>query len=171
MTDLSKWPTEPDAASAIGVSVRTLQRYAESGKIEIRPRPREGKKPENVCNPRDVDRLLPAAHVMPEDDGKQNDAIVRTHSNGNLPVAQKFTADTFFAFIATITTAIATRQNDAIAAPAPKLWLSLDEAAEYAALSRGYLMGLIDTEKIAAVKGGPHGAWRIQRASLEAFEG
>lgn len=60
--------------------------------------------------------------------------------------------------------------------PEPKpaanaLWLSIEQAAEVSGFAPSFLRGLIDTEAIAAVKGGPHGAWRIRRASLEEYAG
>jgi len=162
MTDVSKWPTEYQAADAIGVSVRTLQRYAEAGKIEIRPRPRQGKKPENVCNPRDVDRLLPAAHVMPADEpeppAKPTEAMVR--ANG------KPTFDVLGALIALVT-----QQQKLLAAPEPKPWLTLDEAAEASGLTAAFIRRQIAEAKIAATRGGPHGALRVHRASVLEFRG
>jgi hypothetical protein len=172
MTDLTHWPTEAEAAAVIGCSVRTLQRYAGAGKIEIRTRPREGKKPENVCNPRDVDKLLPAAHVMPpEDDAERSND--RTPPANGVPAVNNFgngkQIDTFFAFIAAITTIVATRQN--VAKPEPRLWLTLDEAAELSGLTAAYIRDRARVGAINAAAGGPYGALRIQRASLEAFAG
>ena len=64
--DLKDWPTIPQTAQILGISERGVYRKEEAGKIEIRKRPRgPGRKPENVCNPDDVDKLAaPKAHVL-----------------------------------------------------------------------------------------------------------
>jgi excisionase family DNA binding protein len=49
-----------------------------------------------------------------------------------------------------------------------RLWLSLDEAAAYSGLGRLVLRRAIEDQKLTALKAG---AWRIRRASLEAFAG
>lgn len=53
---LSEWPNEAQAAAALGISAKTIIRYASAGKIETRKRQRPGKKPENVYNPQDLER-------------------------------------------------------------------------------------------------------------------
>lgn len=164
--NLSTWPTEAEAAHMIGCSVRTLQRYAQDGRVEIRPRKRDGRKPENVCNPRDVERLLPAAHVMPEEVGNlPMTAVVQ-------PNGKPAQADAFFSFISAITTAIATRQNVAIEPAQPqKLWLNLEEACAYSGLGVSALLAAVAEGKIAGGKYGPHGALAVHRASLEEYRG
>ncbi len=51
------------------------------------------------------------------------------------------------------------------------LWMSPEEAAEYSGLWKSFIMEQVKKGKINGRKIGPHGAWRIQRASLEAFAG
>src|SRR5690348_7977261 len=101
---MSEWPTESEAAALLGASVKTLHRYAAKGLIEIQKRPRPGKKPENVCNPRDIERLKPAAHVMPESAPVRLPAVRETSLAPLLP--------SFGALIQTISTAIVTMQAD-----------------------------------------------------------
>lgn len=171
MAEIQDWPTETEAAAQLGTSVKTISRYAAAGKIEMRKRPREGKKPENVVNPRDLEKLMPAAHVMPAESipaqVKQANGIVRQQSHE---------AAVFFSFIQTIATAIQTMQPAAVQAPRP--WLSIGEAAAYSGLSANFIHDSIVAphhyepgENLIGIRGGPHGAWRIQRASLEEFRG
>ena len=50
------WPTKDEAAKAMGVSVKTLERMADAGKIEQQFRPRPGRSDVAVFNPKDVER-------------------------------------------------------------------------------------------------------------------
>jgi excisionase family DNA binding protein len=152
--NLNNWPTEAEAAAQLSMSLRTLQRYAKAGEIEIRQRPVPGRKPEAVVNPRDVERLKPGAFVMaPEQDDKVT------------PRQRQQPADVLGALFAYLQ-----QQQRLLAAP-PAPWLTLDEAAEQSRLSRRFLRKQIRSKKIRAVRGGPHGALRIHRASLEGFKG
>jgi hypothetical protein len=51
------WPTKDQAAKLIGVSVKTLERYADDNKLEQKLRSRPGGSPIAVFNPRDVERM------------------------------------------------------------------------------------------------------------------
>ncbi|MGH9639316.1 MAG: hypothetical protein ACRD3Y_04600, partial [Bryobacteraceae bacterium] len=64
MSQLSEWPTVEEAAARLGTSTRSIERRIEKGEIEAQKRPRAGKKPETVCHPRDVEKLLPPAPVV-----------------------------------------------------------------------------------------------------------
>ena len=59
-TDLSAWPSKAQAAERLGIGERTLDRMiARKHCIEMRMRPRaDGRKPEVVCNPEDVQRVI-----------------------------------------------------------------------------------------------------------------
>jgi excisionase family DNA binding protein len=59
------WPTQAEAAERLGISQKSLGRYADKGMVEMRKRPTPGRKPVNVCNPDDIARLEPKAHLMP----------------------------------------------------------------------------------------------------------
>jgi hypothetical protein len=50
-----------------------------------------------------------------------------------------------------------------------KLWLTLEEASAYSGLSGHFLMSQVFEGTVKGIKAGPHGAWRIQRESLENF--
>jgi hypothetical protein len=162
MIDVSKWPSEAEAASMLGTSIKTIIRYAAAGKIETRKRPRPGKKPENVCNPRDIEKLLPTAHVMPveAEDVTATIALRKSQSpNGNADGAA------LLAFIRTIATAIETERQ---IAQMPRLWLTLEEARSYSGRSRSWLLRMCREGRLVAEK---DGGWKIRRESLEGFEG
>lgn len=150
------WPTIEEAAAQLGTSVRTIWRYAKEGAIQTKKRKRDGKKPENVCNPRDVERLMPAeVHVMPP----SGEAIMlrRQAKPGAKPWEGALEV------IATILTG--QRDADRIAG---KLWLTLDEATDYSGLCRADLLTLCQHGKIGSRKSG---GWKIRRASLDDFSG
>src|SRR5579862_580896 len=51
------WPTIQEAVQLLGISPRSIRRRAQEGKLELRARPRQGKKPEPVVNPDDIAKL------------------------------------------------------------------------------------------------------------------
>lgn len=156
------WPTEAEAAQILGTSVKTITRYGAKGLIEIRKRPREGKRPENVCNPRDVEKLKPAAHVMP---AASQALVPAVRETALAPLVPEFVS-----FIRTISTAIATMRTDVQNGTIEKLWLNLDEAAAYSGLAKRDLLELCRMED-PPIDVRKSGGWKIRRASLERFEG
>lgn len=162
---MSEWLTESEAAAALGTSVKTISRYVAKGLIEVQKRPRPGKKPQNVCNRRDVEHLKPATHVMPE-----AAALVRTTQDeaGAPSLAPLIPA--VAAFMQTISTAIGTIQTDFRSARAlrEKLWLTLEEGVAYSGLAKSDLRGLCRNGTLTARKSG---GWKILRKSLEGFDG
>lgn len=153
-TTIEQWPTIEEAAAQLQTSVRTLWRYKKEGAIQTRKRQRPGKKPENVCRPQDIARLMPSdVHVMPASAAGKEITIRRP--------APK----TWEGALERIATIMAVPASVAIGV---KLWLSLDEAAAYSGLARADLLKLCQEEKLIARKSG---GWKIQRKSLEEFEG
>ncbi|MBV8895799.1 MAG: hypothetical protein JO051_04755, partial [Acidobacteriaceae bacterium] len=126
-TELSEWLTIADAAAALLTSERSITRRIKTGEIEARHRPRPGRKPLTVCNPADIERLQPPAHVMP--DYSSNAALV--------PASERIPAGpTLHDVIAAMATAAAAR-------PTPKQetrpWISLTEAAAATGLPKHFL--------------------------------
>jgi hypothetical protein len=176
------WPTETEAAAALAISVKSVQRYATKGLIEIRKRPRTGRKPENICNPSDVTKLLPVAHEMPASAIARVSAPERMVRHAH---PAPFAAD-FRAMIRTISHELETdkREREIVATRPPKLWMTLDEAVERSGLSR---LDLLEVCKESLRREQPAGqfptalkpqlivrkskGWKILRKSLEAFEG
>lgn len=158
---IENWPTIEEAAAQLNTSLRTMWRHAKARRIETQKRPRPGKKPENVCNPRDLERLKPAAHVMPAEEPTAGSP--EPNGNGLARIN-----DERFTFAYVLQEIL--RRNGA-PPPAPLPWITLQEAVAASGLSAGYLRRAIQEGKIEAVRGGPHGALRIRRGSLEAFVG
>jgi hypothetical protein len=168
MSQLETWPTEAEAAAQLATSVKTIARLAAKGKIEVRKRPRAGKKPENVCNPDDVQKLMPAPRVMPPDELEE----LETQEWLNAPMGKPATASlvpanaaAVFTLIGTIAKAMETQRE---IVRTPKLWLTLDEAADFSGLPRSAVADFAAEGRITAMK---RGAWFVNRASLEAFAG
>jgi hypothetical protein len=160
------WPTMSEAKEQLQVSERSMWRYAKTGAIQIRKRPRPGKRAENVCNPRDIARLMPSdVHVMP---AETKAITIRRPAPKTWEGALERALDR-------LVTVLVPAEPKGIAAPRPdtmpiakKLWLSLDEAAEYSGLARADLLMLCRTEMLTTRKSG---GWKILRKSLEEFEG
>ena len=88
---LPAWLTKAEAARKIGCSVKTVERLADTGKLEQQMRPRPGGSPVAVFNPKDVER---AASERAAAEGRpyvlSTDSEERIHSSGedassNLP--------------------------------------------------------------------------------------
>jgi excisionase family DNA binding protein len=148
-----QWVTIEVATKALGRSERSIQRLVQQGALSQR---REGVngQAERLYSASDLARIkeqgiTTMTALVPVKGGLGRDIPIPARALANL--------------------ALPPPPEPAPAANA--LWLSLEQAAEVSGLSESFLRGLIDTEAIAAVKGGPHGAWRIRRASLEEYAG
>lgn len=153
---VDKWPTIEEAAHILNTSLRTMWRHAQAHRIELQKRPCQGRKPENVVNPRDIERLMPQAYVLPEP-VQNNDGLSRINEE-----------HITFAYVLQELL----RRTAAPALPPLLLpWITIEEAAAATGLSSGFLRRQIKDGKVEAVRGGPHGRLRIRRASLEMFAG
>jgi hypothetical protein len=62
--DISTWPSKPEAAKLLGIGERTLDRMVKlKGYPEVRLRARDGRKPEPVCKPEDVQFMLASRRI------------------------------------------------------------------------------------------------------------
>jgi excisionase family DNA binding protein len=145
-----------EAAKLLGKSTKTVERLHVKGELRGRLERREGRKDARTYHAGDLERIkaehIPSSRIPPG-------AGLRPAKTAELAIPEK---------TGIILKELA-RFFQQPAAPAP--WLSLKEAAEVSGLSESYLRGLIDTEELVAFKAGPHGAWRIRRASLEEWDG
>jgi len=157
--DLQDWPTIEQAADEINASVRTIWRHNERGLLEIQKRPVPGRKPINVCNPSDLNRLKPPPYAVAKEEEAES-----TSREIMLPMSKVSEA------VERIVTIFQGRQ-DAVMMPPPRAWITPAEAAEISGLTETYIRDRVRVGLIDAVRGGPHGALRIRRASLEAFSG
>jgi hypothetical protein len=80
MSKYSEWPTKEPAAQRIGISVKTLERMADAGKIEQKMRPREGGTPQAVFNPADVER-----EAAKRATGAGRSYVMPAETNGTVP--------------------------------------------------------------------------------------
>lgn len=53
-------------------------------------------------------------------------------------------------------------------APAPAMWLSIEQAAEYSGLSDGLLRRLVKAGRITGVRDGRW--WKVRKADIESFD-
>lgn len=166
--DLSSWLTKQEACGRLGgISERTLDRMVERHEIERRPRPRPGRSPEAVHNPKDVEAKLPRnPYVMPAEEAAA--------STGSSPESTEFseTGDavtTVAKSPAIPAIALLTEYRRLLAAgtPAPvKLWLTVAEALEYSGLTKALLRRLVKDGRLPGIK---DRSVKIRRADLEAL--
>jgi len=151
--DLSTWPTKTQAAEQLGISVRALERRIEQHEIEALPRKRNGKRPETVCNPRDVDRLKPAAHVMPAAPSEMPGAP--SEKSGPSPALQ---------IMAALTAGLQQPRQ-------PIRWLTIEEAAAQSGISsRSLKLAVKDQQHRAALDAWRDGRkWKISSVKLNSY--
>ena len=151
-TILDDWFTKSQAAAALRVSEKTIERLATKGHIRRATRKRPGVRPSPVYCPKDLDRVKNAQTaqvvVMPP----QADA-------GELPVPAS-RAGEFTVFLQSLITGANVPLRD-------KLFLTIKEAARFAGLPQATIRRLIHAAAIPAVKAG---GWRIKRSELEKLD-
>lgn len=154
--DLTTWLTKAEAAARLQTSTRTIERYISRGEIETRSRKRPGRKPEPVCNPDDVERLAPHAHVMPA--RSLAPLAPRQPAAALAPATQ---APDALAMLAAFAQAMAAPRNGQ---PATR-FLTLEQASEASGLSQRFLRRAIASGDLPAVKDGR--AWKVRREDLD----
>jgi excisionase family DNA binding protein len=135
--NLSDWPSETEAARQLGVSWRTLIRRCEAGELERQMRPRPGKKPEPVINPRDVERLLAKKPMVMRSDMVPSPA----------PGQETAVVPVFAAVLDRLAGVLEKFAPAARRAPASD-WMTPAEAGRYVGLSEGLIRRLIRTGKL-----------------------
>lgn len=168
--DYSTWLTKQQAADAIGVSTKTIEKFTDDGKLQQA----EWKRPEGgprivVYHPRDVERLSkernPDAHpfVLPAADEKP-----AAHTSKAVAVRQPNTEQFMQALAAAVGGASQNSQKQAEVRLAERLYLTIEQAADYTGLGVGYLRRQISEGKLELMKGaGPRGADVLRRKDLE----
>jgi excisionase family DNA binding protein len=141
-----EWVTKVEARERTGLSERTIERMIQDGKIKRAYRPFPGRKPLAVLDPDDVAKL---------------------EEQTLKPIAMQTAAPTL--------PAVNPSQPDMTALSAflqprlkinEKLYLTVDEAAEYAGLPKAHIRKQIKQGVIHAVK---LSGWRIKRKDLENY--
>lgn len=160
--DLTQWPTIHEAARSLRTSTRSVLRAQDRGEVEIRKRTRPRKKPENVVNPDDLQKLIEAEAPRP--------------FPVQLPAPTPKAAPTYPPglddFIHALVSAARARPEPAAIAPPAvplhlKLRLTIEEAAAYSGYSEHKIRMNIEAGNLEASQDGPRGKWIIRRASLE----
>jgi excisionase family DNA binding protein len=163
---LASWLTKQEAADRLQTSIRSIERRIAVGEIESRKRRKNGPKQlfETVVNPADIDRLLPAAHIMPV--GEQAPAASSNRVDSAAAAQPSTNLYEFFqALLATLATNATIPRQVAAAA---KNWLTVAEAAEHSGLSEMFLKRQCQAGNIKAVRDGRE--WKIHRPNLDAFQ-
>jgi hypothetical protein len=161
-----EWLTLAETVRTLGRSQSTVERLSATGQLRSKLEPRPGRKPERLYSEEDARRL--ASRI-----GEANTRsiqVARPKPEAQIPISP--------AVVSSLREAMAEWRNPPPISIREKLWLTLDEAAELSGLSAGFLRESIvepqyhrPGENLIGIRGGSHGTWRIQRASLEAFAG
>jgi len=156
-TDLSTWASKPQAAAALGISERTLDRLIAEGKgPERRLRRREGKRPEPVYNPIDLDTLAAAQPALLHPDsplGRPTTAIA---------ARREYLPPLHPAALALMDRLITMAQP---AQPPPaRPWLTIPEASAYTGLSGTLLRRLVREKRLPAIR---DRAVKLRRSDLD----
>jgi len=174
--DYSTWLTKQQAADAIGVSTKTIEKLAQDRQLEqaVWRRPTGGP-PLAVFQPDDVARIAtarrraPAPFVLEAED----DQPVRGNGHGTLARAQPVPsgADTqqtvasgLSAFAAALRALLA--ENSPTSQNSEKSFLTIPEAALATGLSPTFLRRMIKAGTLTAIK---DKGWKIRRKDLEAL--
>jgi excisionase family DNA binding protein len=169
---MSDWLTKQQAADAIGVSTKAIERFAHARKLEQASRPQARGPNVAVYNPDDVARLASERHPAPTPWVLPADADPRPRRNGTTPaeglvpsspppLTTTLEGDPLRAFAVAVVAAVMSQTSETRPAP---LFVTLDEAARVSGLSRGYIRRLIRDQKLPAVR---CRGWRIRRRDLE----
>lgn len=156
--DTSAWLTKSEAAAALNIGEKTIERYAAKGKIQQSWRRVEGRRPIAVYNPADIEALkaehFQAEFVMPEE---KNGLAVQTQRQQPGNGKPSMDMERFFGAMAAAVQIPARKE---------KLFLTLEEAAEFSGLPQAYLTRAIKSGELPAIKSGKV---FIRRRDLEKF--
>lgn len=148
--NLTDWLTKQEAATALGVSFRTLDKFVADGKLQSSKRNQPGKPPATVYHPGDVEQIRkerqPPAHTLPAVRATLREAVAET--------AQKPPLDGFLAWL-----------REGHAPPLPKLFLTIKEASHLSGLTQTYLRWAIHKEILPVIRDGRR--LRIRRKDVE----
>ena len=151
---LEAWLTTAEVAARLGVSESTLDREVRAGRWQTRYRPREGRKPERVFAPHEVEARepKPVTEVVRHEPVNASNSVSLTKSPESTP-SLAFPDPT-----------PAILRFAALVAPAKPRWLTLDQASEYTGLSRPFLVRLIRAGQLPAIR---DRAIKVREADLD----
>lgn len=151
--NLREWLNLNETMKALGRSSSTIERLAASDRLRSKLEPRAGRKPERLYHAGDVEQLKAAAGV---------------HAVSETAIGSASQQQLTFAYV--LRELLRRSEPAALPPPSPRPWITLEEAAEDYGLAPAFLRKQIKAGRIVGVRGGPHGALRIRRESVEAFE-
>jgi hypothetical protein len=161
--DYHDWPTKAEAAEAIGISIRQLERMLETGKIHTAFRTVPHRRAACVCDPVAVSRIAGERRaVRPTVERFASDAVPIWPATPSLvPADSAAGKQAVDLFLQRRGLPLVHRAVDL----ENKLYLTIEEAVEYSGLPASYLHKLIRQGGLLAVKAD---RWlRIGRKSLE----
>jgi hypothetical protein len=157
--DLSSWLSKAQAAEALGVSTKTVEKLAEDKVIQKQTWRRAGKPAIAVYHPDDVQRERKKRNPEAEPFVVPADAPEQAGPGTALMKTPTVAAE---AFMAALSEAIR-RPQDAIRLT-ERHYLNLKQASELSGLSQALLMRKIKAQELAAIK---DVSWKIKRSDLE----
>ena len=169
--DYSTWYVKQQAAEAIGISTKQLDRWANEKRLQRVKWKRPGGGPVlNVYHPGDVDRLAQSRHqmgafVLPDGDPPATNGANGEHA---LAVRQPSGEQFLEALAAAVSGMSQTSQTHQPVRLAERIYLTIGEAVDYTGLGSAYLRRQIAVGNLERVKGGgPHGADVLRRKDLD----
>lgn len=153
MEHIADWLTKQQAADALSVSFRTLDKFVADGKLQSSKRNQPGKPPATVYHPGDVEQIRkerqPPAHALP--------AVRADTSRSLAQTAQSHPVDSLAAFTELLRAMTNSDEK--------RLFLTLKEAAHLSGLTQTYLQRAIDDETLPVIRDGRR--IRIRRKDVE----
>lgn len=156
--DLSHWLTKTQAAEALGVSTKTIEKLAEGGTIQKQTWRRPGKPAIAIYHPNDIQRERikrnPDAEpfVLPQDDvppPRASTALVKSQASPE-------------AFMAAFMESL--RRPEEEIRLSERHYLTVKQASKLTGLTESYLMRKIKASELPAIK---DVSWKIKRSDLE----
>jgi hypothetical protein len=138
------WPTKQEAADALGVSTKTLEKYVAAGKLRQAMQNRINLPPRAVIDPSTLERMV-----------SERSSLVTVARSENVPSSPS--KNNLEAFAEMLSEVPRTEW------PVP-LWLTEEQAVRYSGLGIGHLRGTVAWRKI-----GPRGSLVCKRADLDAL--
>jgi excisionase family DNA binding protein len=168
--DYSTWLTKHQAAEAIGVTTKTVERFVQAGQIQQARWQRDGRGPLlAVYHPDDVARValerrqgpLPP-FVVPVTDERSNGnghGLVQVESKLDSPSIQLGPGTDLLRVLVTAAARVMSETSETSA-----LFLTLDEASAFTGLTPTFLTKMIKRGTLPAIK---DRTWKIRRKDLE----
>lgn len=164
--DLTNCLNDTEVCSRLGIAPRTLHREVTEGRLHPQYRQREGKRPERVFFPDEIEARMPKApavlthrepnSAMPPESPAMQPMPQSVAGMAGLPV------ETWAAIVNLVEGVIASAQPET-----PAMWIKLEEAARITGLSQRKLRQLIDIGKLGAIDD----KWiKIERAALDTLD-